>query len=145
MWFRFLPCCKCLTKLKNVVSCYTTNGFLSTNSVEQWLMVYVMLKLHAIFIKWYMIIFEHKLIGFMSTELQNDDNDASLLFRLIWCVFICVSNESNRSCSMNLLQIKRIDDLLVRAQSPFAECFVVFCTEDRHWIAGCLHSKLRSF
>lgn len=94
-----------------------------------------------------MIISEHKLIGFMSTELQNDDNDASLPFRLIWCVFICVINESNRSCSMNPLQIRRIDDLSVRAQSPFAECFVVFAQKtglSAFWIAGCLHSKLRS-
>lgn len=94
-----------------------------------------------------MVISEHKLIGFMSTELQNDDNDASLPFRLIWCVFICVINESNRSCSMNPLQIRRIDDLSVRAQSPFAECFVVFARKtglSAFWIAGCLHSKLRS-
>lgn len=105
---------------------HTTNGFLSTNRAEQWLMVYVMWKLHAIFIKWCMITSELKLIGFMSTELQNDDNDASLPLRLIWCVFICVINESNRSCSMNPLQIRRIDDLSVRAQSPFAECVVVF-------------------
>lgn len=126
---------------------HTTNRFLSTNSVEQWLMVYVMWKLHAIFIKWYMVISEHKLIGFMSTELQNDDNDASLPFRLIWCVFICVINESNRSCSMNPLQIRRIDDLSVRAQSPFAESLVVFAQKtglSAFWIAGCLHSKLWS-
>lgn len=93
--------------------------------------VYVILKQHTIFIKWYMIIFEHKLIDFMSTELQNDDNDASLPFRLIWCVFICVINESNPSCSMNPLRIKKMYDLSVRAQSQFAECFVIFCTENR--------------
>lgn len=113
---------------------HTTNGFLSTNSVEQWLMVYVMWKLHAIFIKWYMVISEHKLIGFISTELQNDDNDDSLPFRLIWCVFICVINESNRSCSMNPLQIRRIDDLSVRAQSPFLKCALSFLHRRQDWV-----------
>lgn len=95
-----------------------------------------------------MIISEHKLIGFMSVELQNDDNDASLPFRLIWSVFICVINESNRSCSMNPLQIKRTADLLVRAQSLFAECFVIFlfffCSENRYEGFGLLDFSLKS-